>query len=156
MPSTPLLRVPTGRRAACGCLVEALEYLDGQHAWYCNNPIDNQGGTRRFQRLGQDGPLTPHTVDEVPMPCASLGGVDLSIRWCDISAEHDGDLVARRFDDTFHYAMASRTASGWHWRLFFVPGEGDQMQVLAEGDAEKAVAMIEDVWRTETQLELAA
>ena len=171
-PSTAVERWQ-GPRADCGCPIKAIAYLDGQHPWYCQHPI-NDVDTRRFSLMHKPatpgagvrpcdvrnfpvGQLGPHTVDGVPMPCASPGGVDLSHRWCDISELHDGVHVARRFDDTHHLAMAAHLGAGdWMWVLYEVHPDGAEPKQLASGTAEKITAVMQQVYTYETEYELAA
>lgn len=138
-------------RTTCGCPIKIVGLLGGEHPWYCNHPFGTGRAPARFKLIGN---LAPHQVDGVVMPWASVGGIDMSTRWCDFSEAGDGQHLGRRFDSTHHFAIASRTPTGWHWVIFDIARADGHPQQLAAGDADKVVGVIDSVRSCE--LELAA
>lgn len=139
----------------CGCLIAAVEQLDGQHPWGCPNHTNRFGlGLAYFHQH----PLE-HKVDGVVMPWAARESSMLSSCWCDISRVGDGHDIARRFEETGHFAIAGRILDQWHWSLWDLALniDGPHKPVLiAEGNEDNAGAVLEAVYAHETEYELAA
>jgi hypothetical protein len=147
------IRSLLSKRYHCGCSIVTVEQLDGQHPWNCRHHTDPYGLDVAHFRVGN---LAPHQVDGVVMPWASINGKDMSSRWCDFSELGDGRHLGRRFDGTHHFAMASRTGTGWHWVIFDVREAGGEPEQLAAGDVDKVTEVMESVCGCEAKLELAA
>lgn len=159
------MRLITRTPRTCRCPIEMVELLDGQHLQQCS-----------ANRIGEDLHLAPHPdrqpphqVEGIPMPWTWMPTLaptlessasdnrpqrrpthDIDIRWCDISTDGEGRLIARRWPQLRLCAAALRVDGLWSWWVWDLTADQDEGEkhIVARGvdDTVGLVAIAVDIY----------
>jgi hypothetical protein len=125
---------------SCGCELELIEQLDGQHRESC---------TENYVPDAPSFLLGPaHQVDGVDVRYATP--LNLSIEWCDVTKACGHVAVSRQWPKLQLSALAIQTDGVWYWWLDTYPegmtADAGNLSAVSSGyarDAAEAVRLVE-------------